>query len=99
MGLLIEGREHDMQLVGLGLNRVRAPRRLPDDLLLDPQLRVLGRERRLHLLARGLAESDDEECTVGGVGDDGSVGDGKIFVIDVGDAMRIRTGEKGTSAL
>ena len=29
----------------------------------------------------------------------GKVGDGKIFVIDVSNAMRIRTGEKGTSAL
>lgn len=29
----------------------------------------------------------------------GKVGDGKIFVIDVPNAMRIRTGEKGTSAL
>ena len=29
----------------------------------------------------------------------GKVGDGKIFVLDVPAAMRIRTGEKGTSAL
>jgi nitrogen regulatory protein PII len=29
----------------------------------------------------------------------GKVGDGKIFVLDVDNAMRIRTGEKGTSAL
>ena len=29
----------------------------------------------------------------------GKVGDGKRFVIDVPNAMRIRTGEKGTSAL
>ena len=29
----------------------------------------------------------------------GKVGDGKIFVIDIPNAMRIRTGEKGTSAL
>ena len=29
----------------------------------------------------------------------GKVGDGKIFVIEVPNAMRIRTGEKGTSAL
>ena len=27
------------------------------------------------------------------------IGDGKIFVIDVGQAMRIRTGETGTDAL
>ena len=29
----------------------------------------------------------------------GKVGDGKAFVIEVPDALRIRTGEKGTSAL
>lgn len=29
----------------------------------------------------------------------GKVGDGKVFVIEIPDAMRIRTGEKGTSAL
>ncbi len=29
----------------------------------------------------------------------GQVGDGKVFVTDVSDALRIRTGEKGTSAL
>ena len=29
----------------------------------------------------------------------GKVGDGKMFVVDVPNAMRIRTGEKGTSAL
>src|SRR3954467_7811170 len=29
----------------------------------------------------------------------GKVGDGKVFVSDIENAMRIRTGEKGTSAL
>ncbi len=29
----------------------------------------------------------------------GSIGDGKIFVSDVGDAIRIRTGESGTKAI
>ena len=29
----------------------------------------------------------------------GNIGDGKIFVLDVKDAVRIRTGEQGTSAL
>jgi len=37
--------------------------------------------------------------TVGKVAKTGNVGDGKVFVIDVPNAMRIRTGEKGTSAL
>jgi nitrogen regulatory protein PII len=32
-------------------------------------------------------------------GGNGSVGDGKIFVIDASDAMRIRTGEKGVQAI
>ncbi len=29
----------------------------------------------------------------------GNIGDGKIFVVDVKDAVRIRTGEQGTTAL
>ena len=29
----------------------------------------------------------------------GSIGDGKIFVLDVGQAVRIRTGETGEAAL
>ncbi len=29
----------------------------------------------------------------------GNIGDGKMFVVDVENALRIRTGEKGTSAL
>ena len=37
--------------------------------------------------------------TISKVARTGNIGDGKIFVIDVKDAMRIRTGEKGTSAL
>lgn len=31
--------------------------------------------------------------------DDGKVGDGKIFVLDLSEAIRIRTGEKGSAAL
>ena len=38
-------------------------------------------------------------ATIGKVAKTGNIGDGKIFVIDVTNAMRIRTGEKGTSAL
>ena len=37
--------------------------------------------------------------TIGETARTGKVGDGKIVVLDVDDAMRIRTGEKGTSAL
>ncbi len=29
----------------------------------------------------------------------GSIGDGKVFVIPMGEAIRIRTGEKGESAI
>ena len=37
--------------------------------------------------------------TIGKVARTGNIGGGKGFVIDVKDAVRIRTGEKGTSAL
>ncbi len=37
--------------------------------------------------------------TVGKVARTGNIGDGKVFVVDVSNAMRIRTGEKGSSAL
>lgn len=30
---------------------------------------------------------------------DGRVGDGKIFIRDIADAVRIRTGERGNAAL
>ena len=29
----------------------------------------------------------------------GRVGDGKIFIVDIGDAVRIRTGEHGEAAI
>ena len=38
-------------------------------------------------------------ATISQVARTGNVGDGKIFVVDVLNALRIRTGEKGTSAL
>ena len=37
--------------------------------------------------------------TIGQVARTGNIGDGKAFVMEVENAMRIRTGEKGTSAL
>ena len=37
--------------------------------------------------------------TIGKVARTGNIGDGKVFVSDVQNAMRIRTGERGTSAL
>jgi nitrogen regulatory protein PII len=42
----------------------------------------------------------DEACaTIVKTAQTGSIGDGKIFVLDVGKAIRIRTGESGESAL
>jgi nitrogen regulatory protein P-II 1 len=32
-------------------------------------------------------------------GDTGNIGDGKIFVLDLDDCVRIRTGERGTDAI
>ena len=32
-------------------------------------------------------------------GETGQIGDGKIFVVDLDDVVRIRTGERGTSAI
>ncbi len=37
--------------------------------------------------------------TIGSVARTGNIGDGKAFVLDVENALRIRTGERGTSAL
>ena len=42
---------------------------------------------------------DTAMTTITKVARTGNIGDGKVFVINVQDAMRIRTGEKGTSAL
>jgi len=38
------------------------------------------------------------EAISGGAGT-GQIGDGKIFVLDLGDCVRIRTGERGTEAI
>jgi nitrogen regulatory protein P-II 1 len=32
-------------------------------------------------------------------GDEGRIGDGKVFVLDLQDAVRIRTAERGSEAL
>ncbi len=42
---------------------------------------------------------DTVVTTIGRVARTGNIGDGKIFVVNVQDALRIRTGERGTSAL
>ena len=48
-----------------------------------------------------LQDQDTEAAvaTIGKVARTGNIGDGKVFILDVSNAMRIRTGEKGTSAL
>ncbi len=49
-----------------------------------------------------VVQDQDAETVISTVGKSartGNIGDGKIFVIDVPNAVRIRTGEKGTSAL
>src|SRR5437762_2021116 len=49
-----------------------------------------------------VVQDEDVNQTIGAIEEaarTGKVGDGKIFVFDVDSAMRIRTGEKGTSAL
>ena len=42
---------------------------------------------------------DAVTAAIAGAARTGKIGDGKIFVIDVGQAMRIRTGESGENAL
>jgi nitrogen regulatory protein P-II 1 len=44
-------------------------------------------------------EADEIVRTISKVAKTGQVGDGKIFLSDVSDAVRIRTGERGDSAL
>ena len=44
-------------------------------------------------------EADEIIKTISKVAKTGAVGDGKIFLSDISDAVRIRTGERGDSAL
>lgn len=49
-----------------------------------------------------VVRDEDVEPIIGAVREsmaDGRVGDGKIFIKDVADAVRIRTGERGNTAL
>ncbi len=49
-----------------------------------------------------VVQDEDAEkvvSTIGKVARTGNIGDGKVFVVNVENAMRIRTGERGTSAL
>ena len=53
---------------------------------------------KLDLVAQD-QDADTVVTTIGKVARTGNIGDGKLFILDVKDAMRIRTGERGTSAL
>lgn len=44
-------------------------------------------------------EADEIVKTISKVAKTGQIGDGKIFISDVAEAVRIRTGERGDSAL
>jgi nitrogen regulatory protein P-II 1 len=44
-------------------------------------------------------EADEIIKTISRVAKTGQIGDGKIFVTDIAEAIRIRTGERGDSAL
>jgi nitrogen regulatory protein P-II 1 len=68
--------------------------------------RYRGAEYRVNLLEKVKLEtvvSDDqlEEAidVIVKAGRTGEVGDGKIFVIPVGDAVRVRTGDRGSAAI
>ena len=41
----------------------------------------------------------DAICAAGKTGEEGSIGDGKIFVLPLEDVVRIRTGERGSDAI
>ena len=45
------------------------------------------------------ADAEAVITTIAKAAQTGNIGDGKIFVVNVADAMRIRTGERGASAL
>jgi nitrogen regulatory protein P-II 1 len=63
-------------------------------------------EHRIEFLPKKKIEIvvEDEDLqlvldTICAIGRTGNIGDGKIFVIPVGEVIRIRTGEKGIEAL
>ena len=65
-----------------------------------------GRAYKVEMLPKYKIEviCADDECTklieaVTGAARTGEVGDGKIFVSDIADVLRIRTGESGESAV
>ena len=43
--------------------------------------------------------ADKVVATIAGSAKTGSIGDGKVFVLPIGEAIRIRTGERGDSAV
>ena len=67
----------------------------------DPTpLRFLGETYRHHLGQWDLARSTFEAILVGARSSStGAIGDGKVFVLPMDDCIRIRTGERGKSAI
>ncbi len=68
--------------------------------------RVRGKKYRVDLLAKARlevvvkdGEADEIVNAICAVAQTGEIGDGKIFVTDIGQVVRIRTGEKGEAAL
>lgn len=65
---------------------------------------LLGEKGKLYAkrMVTVVVEDDDVEDVVKAIIDvnqTGKPGDGKIFVLPVGDAVRVRTGDKGTKAI
>jgi nitrogen regulatory protein P-II 1 len=65
-----------------------------------------GEEYRVDMLPKskielvvGDAETDKVVALICEAARTGSIGDGKIFIIPVADAVRVRTGERGQSAI
>ena len=44
-------------------------------------------------------QADTAVASIAGAANTGKIGDGKIFVMDVADVVRIRTGERGDAAI
>jgi nitrogen regulatory protein P-II 1 len=63
----------------------------------EVEINILPKVKVEVMVPDGIAEKVIE--TIAGAARLGEIGDGKIFVIDLADAMRIRTGERGENAL
>jgi len=61
------------------------------------EVKLLPKVRLEIAVAADLLEGVVEALSV--AANTGKIGDGKIFILDLADALRIRTGERGTAAL